>query len=104
MDRQSRDPSECEVYLVEGDSAGGSAKLVGIGGYMILPLRGKILNVERQKWIIRKVFQNQEIQTMIRALELEVEIIVKRRGHSIRANQGSSSLWVMQILMVHSGH
>ena len=68
-DCQSKDPAECEVYIVEGESAGGSAKTArDRRTQAVLPLRGKILNVERQQRNLAKVFSNEQIQRMIRAL------------------------------------
>ena len=84
-DCSDKDPSKCEIYIVEGDSAGGSAKTArSRATQAILPLRGKILNVEKAR--LERIYGNAEIKAMITAFGTGIHEdfdISKLRYHKI---------------------
>jgi DNA gyrase subunit B len=86
----SKDAEKCEIFLVEGDSAGGSAKAARDRmTQAVLPLRGKILNVERAR--IDKALDNEEIKAMIAALGVGIDLSFGRKEHEDDEVEGNGN-------------
>ncbi|MCX7800970.1 MAG: DNA gyrase subunit B [Fimbriimonadales bacterium] len=99
-DCMSKDPSKCELFLVEGQSAGGSAK--GARDRMtqaVLPLRGKILNVEKAR--LDKALDNEEIKSLIAALGVGIDVNVGRDSEDSENGNGKETSFDLSKLRYH---